>query len=408
MYNNLPNILYLADFPPSNLNGGSILFSRLLGDYPINKILIITGSTYVKLSPTEGRIGCLHIIFPTTNSTGPWGIGRIKILFNYILLPFLSLIATYLLIKKKSEIIITVAHGYFLLVATFISLFSNKPLVLFVHDDWVQLQSGLLSLLKSIYTIIFFFVLKRASHIYAISPYMQNHLRIRYNIGSELQLPASHPLNFNINRCFYPEKLCIVYAGNIEDTMLDALGTLIKLLRDDTLKDKYGLKDLRLDVYTSITALEFLIKRFGPLNSQIEIRHWLNQEALRRKLLNADILFLPFSFRKEQFKIVGTSMPTKIADYLACGRPILVFAPVYSNLAQYAKAYRFAQIVEEATPEALAKGIYKIIGSENYRQELQNNALKTFELNHNIVKQRESFKNTISFLTEQRRRRRRR
>jgi len=67
---NLPNLLFFCDFPPSNLVGGSILMSRLFANYPVDKIVVLTGSHLSKLSPADGRLGCKHIVFPTTKRTG--------------------------------------------------------------------------------------------------------------------------------------------------------------------------------------------------------------------------------------------------------------------------------------------------------------------------------------------------
>ena len=71
-------LLYICDFPPSNLAGGSILMSRLLQDYPPNRVVVLTSSRYMRVSPQEGRLACDHIEFPTTKGWGRWGLGRIK------------------------------------------------------------------------------------------------------------------------------------------------------------------------------------------------------------------------------------------------------------------------------------------------------------------------------------------
>jgi hypothetical protein len=51
------------------------------------------------------------------------------------------------------------------------------------------------------------------------------------------------------------------------------------------------------------------------------------QSELPRILSSADILFLPYSFSQIARKAIETAFPSKIADYLAAGRPILVFGP---------------------------------------------------------------------------------
>src|SRR6185436_4516024 len=63
-------ILFMCDFPPSNLRGGSVLISRLLEEFPRDRILVLTGSYYESVSPQEGRLSCRHLVFPTSSQTG--------------------------------------------------------------------------------------------------------------------------------------------------------------------------------------------------------------------------------------------------------------------------------------------------------------------------------------------------
>jgi len=51
----------------------------------------------------------------------------------------------------------------------------------------------------------------------------------------------------------------------------------------------------------------------------------------------ADILFLPLSWHTKSQKIIDTATPGKLTDYLISNRPILIYAPASTFLAQYAK-----------------------------------------------------------------------
>src|ERR1700728_848126 len=88
------NLLFICDFPPSNLAGGPILTSRLLRDYPAGRIVVLTSSRYLRVSPKEGRLACAHVAFPTTTGWGRWGLGRIKNAIDWLMLPVLTLITT--------------------------------------------------------------------------------------------------------------------------------------------------------------------------------------------------------------------------------------------------------------------------------------------------------------------------
>ena len=388
--------MYLADFAPSNLNGGSIILSRLLEDYPQSDMVMVTGSAYAKLSPRHARFACEHFIFPITNNTGPWGIGKLKMVLNIISMPVLFLFALWVFMRRRAKIIFSVVHGHFFLVGFFLSLVTRSKLIVCVHDDWVALQSRPRAILEPVYSAIFRFVLTHAAHIYCIGLSMQQHLKRKYCVESELQFPARQAFTSFPADTFNANEPRIVYAGNVEEYMSDCLAVLAAMCKADLLKRNHGISSVCISIYSNMST--DMIARLGLVDPRISIHGWLPQEDLAKELQKADILFLPFSFEESQKAIVSTSLPTKIADYLASARPMLVFGPPYASITQYARDYGFAEIVQEHSPVALAKGIYAIVSSASYREQLKKNALRIFEENHNIIKQRRAFTNLISSL----------
>ena len=96
--------------------------------------------------------------------------------------------------------------------------------------------------------------------------------------------------------------------------------------------------------------------------------------------------------------MVIAGFPTKTADYMACGRPILVFGPEYSSLVRYAREYGFAEIVTEPSDDALAKGIRDIVSSPTRRAVLVSRAFSALSTNHDIFKQRREFRQLVAEL----------
>jgi hypothetical protein len=92
---------------------------------------------------------------------------------------------------------------------------------------------------------------------------------------------------------------------------------------------------------------------------------------------------------------VETAFPSKTADYLAAGKPVLVFGPKYSSLVRYASEQGFAEIVDEFSAAALARGIHKIVFSPHYGEELAARALEVFSANHDISRQQHKFYLTL-------------
>ena len=82
-----------------------------------------------------------------------------------------------------------------------------------------------------------------------------------------------------------------------------------------------------------------------PVPPRVTWHGWVSQAELAQAMASADILFLPYSFLPAERSFRATSFPAKTADYLASGRPILIFSPPDSSIVEYAREFAFACIV---------------------------------------------------------------
>lgn len=395
-------ILFMCDFPPSNLRGGSVLISRLLEDYPRNRMVVLTGSYYEKVSPLEGRLSCKQIVFPTSSETGRWGLGRIKTLIDWLAIPLLALCGVWIVKNNRTKAIVTIAHGHFFVAAALISWATGVPLVLMVHDDWV---SGVLRdslVLKYFCVPLFRYVARRAAHVYAVTPYMGEMLATKYGVPSEVQMPAIET-GTDTNAAAAPatrndECLRIVYAGTLTGATDDSFNLLVELVKGDKLPS-YGIKSWELLLFVMATPEQ--ARAAGWEHERIKFQGWVSQEELKSSLTAADILFLPFSFREKERFATSQAFPSKAADYLKSGKPILIFAPPYSSLVRYAKQFGFAEIVDEPNEDKLAQSIARIWSSAAYREELAVNSRAALEANHDIRKQTAQFKTLLNHLAHE-------
>jgi len=393
--NTAVNLLFMCDFPPSNLAGGSILASRLLADYPVSRLLVLTGSMYIRISPKEGRLGCEHLVFPTTKGRGKWGLGRIKSLIDWMAV-FLLICKTVVVIKqRKIEAVLSIAHGRFFLAAALATRFTGIPLILIVHDDWLTPVERSSPLQAHVVHRLSRMAVKRASHIYAVSPEMQEFLKREFEAESEVQLAATEP--HQTDAYGLPDRgRLIVYAGQITEAVEDNLRLLAQVVCNGRL-DQAGDSDAHFRLYTRISAET--IREWGWQHSRISIREWVSQNELHDVLADADLLFLPFSFSESARYAVERAFPSKTADYLAAGRPILVFGPPYSSLVRYAEEQGFAEVVDNFDEDVLASCIQRIFSDSVRRSQLCKRSLAVFEQNHNIVHQRKEFRSLLSRIT---------
>jgi glycosyltransferase involved in cell wall biosynthesis len=382
-------LLYICDFPPSNLAGGAILMSRLLLGYPPDRVVVLTSSRYLRASPQEGRLACDHIAFPTTKGWGRWGLGRIKNAIDWLMVPVLSLFCAWIIRQRRTQFMVSVAHDRFFIAAAIASWLTSVPLVMLVHDDWIHTQQRRIPFLKPFFRMLFRFAMRRAAHIYSVSVGMQEFVKNTCGRQSELQLPAIVPCAAEEFSDATPIRLAeepirILYAGGI----VGNAESLVRLIKTGFL-ERYGVPMCSLDLYVPLTKKRF--SELGWVHDHINLRGWVSNLELRRALCGADILFLPASFAQEEKPVVIAGFPTKTADYMASGRPILVFGPEYSSLVRYAREYGFAEVVTDASDDALAKGIRDIINSPIHRRELVSMALSVLSMNHDIFKQRQEF-----------------
>jgi glycosyltransferase involved in cell wall biosynthesis len=385
-------ILYLCDLPPSNLDGGSVLVNRLLAEYPPESIVAITSSRYRHPEMQTRNWSCDHTVIPGVLGQGRWGIGRIKGLVNWLLIPLVALLAVVQLRRHRASAIFSIAHGTYFIAAALASAFTSTRLVLIVHDDWAAGLQRNSYVFKYVARRLFRAALRRASHVFAVSPPMQRLLSLEYGVDAELQMPcaeavvlpgAGRDTEDALRHC------SILYAGNGVGGS-DSLDILMDLLQGDRLAE-CGLNDWELHLYTPP------LQRALP--QRVTWHGWVSQAELAEAVSSADILFLPYSFLPVYKWFRTTSFPAKTADYLASGRPILIFSPPDSSIVEYARAFDFACVVTEPTRDALAAAIGSLCRSKEYRDRLTANALRTLSINHSVRRQRQRLYDVLSDTT---------
>jgi glycosyltransferase involved in cell wall biosynthesis len=400
LFDEAVNLLYVCDFPPSNFAGGPILMSRLLQDYPPDRIVVLTSSRYLRVSPEEGRLTCAHIAFPTTNGWGRWGLGRMKNVIDWLMIPVLTLVTIHLIRTRRIEVIMTIAHGRFFVVAALAGWITRTPYIVVMHDDKFTPAERQSWVLKYVLRSSVRWAFLRAGHIYAISPEMQQLLKSEYGVDSELQRPGTERDRRSDSAMTRlsarPHSAVILFAGAITDAVEDSLKLLAEILVTGKLQ-VCGIQSAELHLYTQLSPER--IRDWGWDHPSISVHGWVSQQELQGVLQSADILFLPFSFSERVRYAVESAFPSKTADYLAAGKPILVFGPPYSSLVHYGAQEGFAEIVTEFSADALARGIHNIVASPEHRDTLASRALEVFSQHHDIDRQRSQFLLMLNTLT---------
>ena len=178
----------------------------------------------------------------------------------------------------------------------------------------------------------------------------------------------------------------IVYTGDIYEAHYDAFRNLVAAI------ESLGRSGVKLHLYTNRPEkdLDALGIR-GPV-----VRH--PHHAMREMpgiQMEADLLFLPLAFNSPYPELVRTSATTKLGEYLAARRPVLVHAPPDSFVSWYFRRYDCGLVVDESDPARLAEGIERVLGDAGLRRLLSANAWERARADFDIRQSRDAFARLI-------------
>ena len=161
------------------------------------------------------------------------------------------------------------------------------------------------------------------------------------------------------------KELSIRYTGAIYEAHYDAFTHLIRAMEK--------LSDLKivLDIYSDRELPE------GIDTKKIHIVYHKHQSNSTMPLIQkeADLLFLPLAFNSPfTDRIVETSSPGNMGEYLAAKRPILVHAPSNSFVVWYFKKYNCGVVAESEDIADLSEKLFQTLTNQSLRNEIINNA----------------------------------
>jgi glycosyltransferase involved in cell wall biosynthesis len=133
-----------------------------------------------------------------------------------------------------------------------------------------------------------------------------------------------------------------------------------------------GLDQVTLHLYTAQSAEQ--LAAYGILGERVFVHPHVPPSEVARLQQRADILFLPYAFDSVVPEIIRTSTPSKMSDYLAAARPILVHASADALVCDYFRRHRCGIVVDRDEPAALAAAITELLASPELRAELANRA----------------------------------
>ena len=208
-------------------------------------------------------------------------------------------------------------------------------------------------------------LLKGASGVIVANEFMRDELHQRHGVTAtvihnpcDLSEYDAAPIK---KRGSGDDEISIVYTGAIYQAQLDALQNLVTAL------DRLGRSDIRLHVYTAQQVRQLS----APSSSRFVTLHPHQPLAAMPTIQQeASILFLPLAFDSPYPRVIRTSAPGKIGEYLSARRPILVHAPHDSFLAWYFREHECGLVVDDKDPAKLAQAIQTLVEDPLLQQRL--------------------------------------
>lgn len=273
----------------------------------------------------------------------------------------------------------------------------NKPFVFHMMDDWPSLISYK-GVLKNYWSRIIDkelrVLLERTSVFMSISDFMTAEYCKRY--GKEF-LPFHNPINLDFwkkhQKTNYEigKSPTLLYAGRTGlgiDASLKTIAQAVDVL------NREGQLDLKFVLQTPEEP------EWSKGYTCVQYRSLSAYQELPRLFAEADLLILPYDFSRKSLRFIKYSMPTKASEYMACGTPIVIFAPEDTALVQYALSKDWAKAVVKNEVKLLAETLQQMIQNQAMRTSIAQKAIAIAESSHNAAYVASQFQQTICAATK--------
>lgn len=271
--------------------------------------------------------------------------------------------------REKIENILLIPSYLEVLVGLFIHWITKNRLIVYLFDIYYvsnRFGPGWSTLFMRLIEPI---LLRSADTVIVTAEPTRKYYKNKYNVDPVI-LP--HSVNLGKYNTLQPaikqgkkKKIKILFTGEVSIAQLDSILNMVKTVNTYT--------ELNATFVVVANAPKEIIESLGVNGSQVIITH-ANRDLIPTLQQSADILFLPLSFTWKSLEIIKTAVPSKMPEYLAAGRPILVHAPDYSYVSKYAREEGFGLVVDRLDPVLLRQAILDLKEDEELCSRLVTNA----------------------------------
>lgn len=256
---------------------------------------------------------------------------------------------------------------------------AGADFVAYCFDDYVYQWPS--AMMRAVARRIEPFVLRRASCVIVPNEALAQAVRLRTGVTPEL---VRNPASVSAAVAVVPGT--VVYAGSVYGAQADSVRRLVAAL-------ELVARDSELHVYSATSATE--LEHLG-LGSRVRRHEQRAPADVAAALASADVLFLPLSAGGVYHpKLIQTSSPGKLGEYLAAGRPVLAHVPAGSFVESYLTDHDCGLVVAEPSATALAAALERLFGDQELRARLAQNAVARAEADFALPVVRRAFAHAV-------------
>jgi glycosyltransferase involved in cell wall biosynthesis len=260
--------------------------------------------------------------------------------------------------------------------------------VLYELDEWRASLSTAGLAARMLETLLHGPMLRAARTVWVMSEPLARTLAARHGIAARVMTHSVDLDSFKHakRQSRSTGEFRLLYTGAVYSAQADAIARVARALDEAAIPG-------RLVLYTPENPAS--LAALGIAGRRVTVEPPVSPAEVPALLARADALLLPFSFDSATRDVVSTSLPTKTADYLAAGVPILVHAPSYATTSYLALAEGWGLVVSEPSSAAVARAIEALAGNSELRVRLVRRASAVAAERHDITQRRAEFRESI-------------
>jgi len=364
-------VAFVSHVVPPSWSGQAVIIGRLLRYVSKNAYCLI--STDANASAYHNRFtsplqGTYHYL-----PKEPGFASRISALLaplDALLALFLRCVRIVRILKHERPSAIVAATGDLIDIpaAYLASRLLHIPFYAYLFDDYVyQWPDGRRAAARLFESI----TVRKTAGMIVPNEFMEQEIRKRYSGKVHLIHNPCETLsvgNSGRRTTTGRDAIKIVYTGAVYHVNYASFRLLLAAT------DKMESPDVTLHLYTAESPQT--LEREHISGPRVVYHDHVPSEKVIEVLKLYDIAFIPFSFDSHVPKVIKTSAPGKLGDYLAAGIPILAIVPPDSFVSWYLRKWQCGLVVDVDEVEAIARAITRLANDADLRADISRRAVE--------------------------------